>query len=113
MLGPTFDTETTDHLGIPVVVVTGEVDIKTAPKMQEAIEGVASGSLIVDLNAVDFIDSSGLRTLVIARELVEGAGGTLTLCASEDSVVVRTMRLAGLSTDFHVVPSRDRLAGTG
>ena len=105
MLGPKFETTTTERDGVRVVAVSGEVDIKTAPEVQDAIESASDGPVAIDLNGVDFIDSTGLRLLVTARTRAEEAGTSLVLCAGDDSAVVRTMRLAGLLGDFEVVPS--------
>ena len=47
------------------VQVAGEVDIETVPQLQQALEdAAASASVVLDLTAVTFIDSSGVRVLV-------------------------------------------------
>ena len=112
MLGPKFETATTEYEGFCVVDVTGEVDIKTAPEVEVSIASVSDRPLAIDLNRVDFIDSTGLRVLVTARARAAENGTRLVLCAAEDSAVIRTMRLAGLLGDFEVVPSKAEL-GTG
>jgi anti-sigma B factor antagonist len=63
----TFEITTTDRYA--VVAVTGEIDISSAPRMRETIESVVEGGppqLIVDLGGVEFMDSSGLNTLIAA-----------------------------------------------
>ncbi len=58
-------TTTTETYGL--VAVVGEIDIASAPALQEAIDSLVDGGvrhLIVDLDGVGFIDSSGLSALV-------------------------------------------------
>jgi anti-sigma B factor antagonist len=54
--------------GEPVTVtVRGEVDIATAPEFESALQGTLDdgpSSVVVDLDALTFIDSSGLRVLL-------------------------------------------------
>ena len=47
-----------------VVRATGEVDLTNAEKLRQAIEG-ANGGLVLDLTGVGFMDSSGLRVLLV------------------------------------------------
>ena len=49
-----------------VVRVGGEVDMATAPQLDECLVNLASGSVTLDLSAVTFIDSGGLKVLVRA-----------------------------------------------
>jgi anti-sigma B factor antagonist len=61
----TVQTKTTETYGL--VAVVGEIDIASAPALQEAIDSLVDGGvrhLIVDLDGVGFIDSSGLSALV-------------------------------------------------
>jgi anti-anti-sigma factor len=67
-----------------VVVVTGAVDIDTAPDLLRALRGALAcgpGELVVDLAAVTFIDSSGIDVLVCAAERAAEGGGRLRLRA--------------------------------
>lgn len=109
MIGPSFEiaivgSETRAHLA-----VRGEIDIKTAPDLESALSETVGDPVIVDLSEVTFIDSTGLRVLVMERTRIESGGGSVVLCAPEGSAVLRTMRLAGLASDFRVVASADEL----
>ena len=59
--------------GVPGVLVRGEVDIATSPRLtavlDEAIRA-SVGTFIVDLREVDFLDSSGVSILVRARAVL-------------------------------------------
>lgn len=111
VIGPTFEIETVANGSRPEVVVHGEIDITSAPALDEALSGMHGDSVVVDLSQVTFIDSTGLRVLVMARTRLEADGSRLVLRAADDSPVVRTMRLAGLISDFQLVVDSDETAG--
>ena len=63
---------------IGVLTLTGEVDIYTSPVLKNAIAvAVADGcsTIVIDLNGVGFIDSSGLGVLVGALKRIRERGG--------------------------------------
>jgi anti-anti-sigma factor len=61
-----------------VVVVRGEIDAATASILDEAIEDVR-GTVVLDLGAVTFLDSSGVRVLLRHHQRREDAGAQLVL----------------------------------
>lgn len=65
------------------IALSGELDPATAPKLDAEIERLLSkGSverLVLDLGGLTFLDSSGLRVFVTAREALVGQGGELAL----------------------------------
>lgn len=75
---PTDQLEVTENASSnwPVIVATGEIDIWTAPLLSDAIDGVlARGDrLVIDLTAVEFMDSTALAVLLAATERVTGGG---------------------------------------
>ena len=48
---------------------TGELDMLTAPALQQRVDGfLAEGaSLVIDLSRLSFVDSAGMRTLLLAH----------------------------------------------
>lgn len=55
-----------------VLTVQGEVDMRTAPRLADAINEALEGrpkALIVDLSAVDFLASAGLHAVLRGREV--------------------------------------------
>ncbi len=74
--------------GYVIVAVTGEVDISTVAELRECLYELAEGSqpLIVDLNRISFIDSTGLGALVGAARRATAHGGSLhAVCAQEQT----------------------------
>jgi anti-sigma B factor antagonist len=68
--------------GVAVVRLAGRLDFQSAPDAkQELVDAVAAGSpkLVVDLAAVEFLDSSGLGALIAGLKAARAAGGDLRL----------------------------------
>ncbi|OLR94695.1 hypothetical protein BJP25_10270 [Actinokineospora bangkokensis] len=86
-----------------MVAVTGEVDLATAPQLEQeladALATPGATGVRVDLSGVEFMDSAGLRVLVAALKSAEDAGLTLTLAAPHERVR-RIIEITGLSEVF-------------
>ncbi|MCY9786231.1 STAS domain-containing protein [Nocardiopsis sp. EMB25] len=81
-----------------IVAIEGELDIATAADLQQHIESAIDdhGSfLILDLSALDFMDSSGLNVIINAYRTVREQGGSLALAALNERVT-KVVRLVGL-----------------
>ncbi|MGI8803485.1 MAG: STAS domain-containing protein [Solirubrobacteraceae bacterium] len=64
-----FDIDTVDDGDTVRLVVRGELDLATAPRLSERlaeIEATAAPLIVIDLTGVPFIDSTGLRALLEA-----------------------------------------------
>jgi anti-sigma B factor antagonist len=97
--------------GVPGVAVRGEVELATAPELTAALEeGIrrTSGAFVVDLVAVDFLDSSGIACLVRARALLGRDDRALALVCPPGSVR-RVLELTGIDELVPVYDSRDEL----
>ena len=72
--------------GFAVIVVTGSVDLITAPKLRERISDVVADGhlrLVVDLRKTDFLDSTGLGALVGALKRLRLKDGEIrVVCAA-------------------------------
>lgn len=106
--GTTF-VAATDWLesGVPVLSVTGELDLATAPVLEEALLALAdgaAGAVIVDLARCDFIDLRGLRALLAARERLERADRPLALVAGNPSLL-RVFKITRVDDLFEIYPS--------
>ncbi|GAA1953671.1 anti-sigma factor antagonist BldG [Nocardioides panacihumi] len=90
--------------GTTVVSVGGEIDVYTAPKLRDKItELVAAGShdLVVDLEAVEFLDSTGLGVLVGGLKKVRAHDGSLQLVCTQDRLL-KIFRITGLAKVFAI-----------
>jgi len=74
---------------ITTVRISGEIDIATCAAMGNAMSTVLYGGpvdLIADMSAVSFMDASGIRVLLAARQLAAETGSTLALRAPSQAV---------------------------
>ncbi len=81
-----------------VLALTGDLDPHTAPMLSDAVSqqlerGVRH--LTLDLRALDFVDSSGLRVIIATHRDLAGVSGRLTLRAPTDSTR-RLLEVTGL-----------------
>ncbi len=87
-----------------VLTIEGEVDVYTAPVLKEKlVENIESGcsNVLVDLERVTFIDSSGLGVLVSAlRRTRERDGVVRIVCARETTLKI--FRITGLDKVFPI-----------
>jgi anti-sigma B factor antagonist len=84
--------------GSAVLQLDGRLDLVSASAVRRAVEAaVASGrpSLVVDLEDVSFVDSSGLGALIAGLKHARQAGGELRIAAAGEQVltVLRLTRL--------------------
>lgn len=82
-----------------VIELIGELDLATAPILKAAIDEIASipDHIKVDMSQLDFIDSTGLRVLLRASELVDGR----IWLKGTSLFVAKVIEMAGISEFFH------------
>ncbi|WP_372735452.1 STAS domain-containing protein [Nocardioides sp.] len=101
--------------GTTIVAVGGEIDVYTAPKLRDQITSlVAAGNyrIVIDLEAVEFLDSTGLGVLVGGLKKVRSHDGSLELICTQDRLL-KIFRITGLAKVFtiHDSPDGSRAAG--
>jgi anti-anti-sigma factor len=104
-----FTVRTEVHGGAAVVVPTGELDLATAPALEDALQsGFDSDAarVVLDLRELEFIDSSGLRTLLTARRNAEAASKQFSLVAGHRGLE-RTLEIAGVHKVFDWTPAEE------
>ncbi len=93
-----------DTPGFTVIAVGGEIDVYTAPKLRERlISLVEAGNcqLIVDMESVEFLDSTGLGVLVGGLKRVRAEDGWIDLVCTQ-SRILRIFRITGLNKVFSI-----------
>lgn len=93
-----FMVSMTKHAAETVVIVRGELDLATVPRLQATLDGLGSSECchtILDCSGLTFCDSTGLSTLVRAHQHHQAHGARLTLTASPP-VLQRLLALTGL-----------------
>lgn len=93
------------------IEVEGEVDLATVDELQSAIDAVfteSTGDLVVDLTGSSFMDSTGLKALVMAKRRYDEAGRSFAIAVS-GGPISRLIDLSGINTTIRTVDSVDEL----
>lgn len=102
-------TERTED-NVPVVAITGDIDLETSPQLRDFLKPMSSKKtplLLLDFSGVNYIDSSGLATLIEYFQAVQDFQGKLALASLSPRVknvfeIVRLEQIFSLHPD---VPS--------
>lgn len=88
----------------------GEVDLHTAPKVQDAIERAAHAdavrAVVVDVGGVAFMDSTALSALVRSKDSLQQQNISLRL-ATPSKAVERIFSVTGFEDYFEIFSSRE------
>jgi anti-sigma B factor antagonist len=88
--------------GIPVITVIGEIDVATAPQLRESLHGIIAegrATVVLDLLAVTFIDSTALGVLVGGLKRCRELGGELHVVVA-DARIRKIFEITGLNKVF-------------
>jgi anti-anti-sigma factor len=97
--------------GYQVIELVGELDLAVADRLGSAIDAVDSGTrvLILDMEHCAFMDSTGLATVLAARQKFEQSGRRLAVCAP-GLQVKRLFSITGSADNGLVFDSVDEAA---
>jgi anti-anti-sigma factor len=101
-----FAMSVDDRDGRAYVTLRGELDIATAPELEQLVnERLDSGrEVVVDLRGLEFMDSSGIRVLVAGHTRAGRAGTRLVVVrAPGSSPVAKIVEVSGLDGELHLV----------
>jgi anti-sigma B factor antagonist len=85
--------------GTAVLTATGDVDVVTAPRLEDMLANRLRGTLallILDLSGLDFLGVAGLSLLVRAKLQAEHHGTELRIVIGDNRPVRRALAAAGL-----------------
>jgi anti-anti-sigma factor len=89
-----------DEGGVPVVRLTGEIDISNAEPLGDALEAIVGPDarrLVVDLDGLDFMDSAGIAMLLRTAARVDSVE-----IRNPSEVMRRIIECTGLTGIFRV-----------
>jgi anti-sigma B factor antagonist len=98
-----------------VLALHGELDLVGAPLLQGEIESAAvegAPLIVLDLEDLQFIDSSGLRVILSAHEQARERGQAFALTRGSQQVQ-RLLSIAGVSGHLNIIASSDELIAPG
>lgn len=90
-----------------VIAPEGDVDLSRSPTLRQALREAQARKprrIVVDLAAVDYMDSSGVATLVEALQIARRSNTRIVLCGMRDRVR-SIFEIARLDTVFTIAPS--------
>ena len=101
--------DTREGDGFTVITVGGEIDVYTAPKLRDRITELVAGGhhhLVIDMQAVEFLDSTGLGVLVGGLKKVRAQNSSLQLVCHQERLL-KIFRITGLAKVFVIHESFD------
>ncbi len=81
-----MEVKTLNLDGVWVVEVSGEINLSTSGDLKKSFEKLPMKKIVVDLERVSYIDSSGLATLVEMLKKTKSQGGSLGLATMSEKV---------------------------
>ncbi len=88
--------------GFPVITVVGEIDVATAPQLRESLHRVIAqgqSTVVLDMLAVTFLDSTALGVLVGGLKRCRELGGELHVVVA-DARIRKIFEITGLDKVF-------------
>jgi anti-anti-sigma factor len=110
-----FTVEEHNQGAAVVVTVTGELDLRTSPELEDRLGRAFDGGaelVILDLRLIEFMDSTGLRVLVTAHQRAQDSGRRFALVRGADQVE-RVLTLTGVRELLTVVDAPEELLTAG
>jgi anti-sigma B factor antagonist len=108
-----LELETTRNGRVAVVAPTGELDLSGAAVLQAELDRLAEegelGGVVLDLRGLEFMDSSGLRLVVLADMQAREAGRRFALVRG-DETVHRVFEITRMSDRLQFVDDPEELA---
>jgi anti-sigma B factor antagonist len=97
-MDPSFQVDSQAHGDYAQLTLAGELDLATVPRVEQAADALLAGEpqrLVVDLSGLRFIDSSGLRAIVVLNQRADQEGWALELVRPSEQVR-RVFQISGL-----------------
>jgi RNA polymerase sigma-B factor len=104
-----FDLNVEEQGDVAVVAVRGELDISTSPVLRDRLVELGSSKtrkLVIDLEAVEFLDSTGLGVLVGGLKRMRSRGGDMVLVCTKPRIL-KVFEITALTKVFNIAASRD------
>lgn len=106
-----FEVETGEQGDAVHVTLSGDLDLSTAKRAEQAIEDaerVGPKTVVIDLRGLSFMDSTGLRVLVSADKRARRSNRR-TVIVQGPSAVRRVFEITRLDERLDIVDSPDQI----
>lgn len=94
-----FDVSIEVSGGETTAVLAGELDVLSGETLHAQLDAFSGTSIRLEMREVTFLDSCGLRALLVLRARAQDAGGAVVVC-STSAQVRRLFDLAGVGALF-------------
>jgi anti-anti-sigma factor len=101
-----FSIAASDRDGRAHLTLRGELDLATAPELEQLVNELLDGGqeVVVDLRALEFMDSSGIRVLVAAHARAGRSGTRLFVVRpASGTAVAKIVEVSGLDGELNIV----------
>jgi len=95
--------------GVSIVDVAGEVDLYTAPRLEEALTRAAAGTpplIVINLTQTTYLDSTALRVLTAALKRTRERNGEFVLVSTQPKIA-KLFSITGLDQLFAFCATED------
>jgi anti-sigma B factor antagonist len=96
------------HDGVTTVTISGAMDLDSVGHVErvigETVDSPGTTKVVVDLSGVDFLDSSGIASLLKGRRVADGSGVAYLVVGAE-GMVRRVLDLTGVWAHLSGEPS--------
>lgn len=109
-----MEHEVREEHGLAIAAFSGDIDFNSSPDARRIMLDLVGGKrdLMVDMSSVDYIDSSGVASLIEAFQSAKGTGCRFGLVAVSASAL-RVLQLAHLEKVLPIYQSVADAAGPG
>jgi anti-sigma B factor antagonist len=104
--------ETDNRQSVSVMKVKGRVDSETAPELDDALAKLLQSNknkIVLNLQAVEFLSSAGLRAMVKALKDAQRSGGDVHLASVSQPIEV-ILRTVGMMQMFKMFSTSEEAA---
>jgi anti-anti-sigma factor len=98
--GATLDISRSEVDGVDVVMVEGEVDLTNADGVHDALVATSAPTVVLDLTAVAYLDSSGIRAIDQAHRHLAADERALLIVSPPETPAEWTLRVAGFNREI-------------
>lgn len=100
-----MEIERKEENGVSILSIAGRMDAYTTPQAEQAVQEIlADGNtrLLMDLSALDYLSSAGLRVILGAVKQLKQSGGNLVVCGM-NPFVKEIFDVSGFSSIIPIV----------
>jgi len=97
------------HGDVRIVTIDDHLDTTSAPLLERALDELidkGDRQILIDCGPLRYVNSAGLKTLLLVAKRLESSGGELVLCALAPNVQM-VFGMIGFDRIMKIAPSRE------